>query len=92
MARAAAVTCVSGNISAIDCITGAAPSSENHTPEKNIMGQLNKLSKPPAVSSLVIRAAIINPKLIILNAPRAKTKNKFKCEPFITKSTKKCVP
>ena len=77
--RAAAVICVSGNISAKFCISGFAPSRENHTPDKNIMGQVIRFNNPPAVSSLVVRADTIKLRLIRLIAPSANTNNRLRC-------------
>ena len=61
--RAAAVIWVSGSISAKFCISGFAPSRENHTPDKNIIGQVIRFNKPPAVSSLGGRADTIKLKI-----------------------------
>jgi len=44
--RAACVMCVRGKISVNFCTQGCRPSSENHTPDKNIMGQESIFSIP----------------------------------------------
>ncbi len=73
---AASVTCVNGNINANFCIHGCAPSNENQTPERNIIGQLIKLSIPFATSSFEILAAISRAQQMRQMQPSVNTTNK----------------
>jgi hypothetical protein len=51
----ASIKCVTGkNLDAV-CIIFGVPSRENHIPDKNIMGQITILMRPPANSSLFMR-------------------------------------
>ncbi len=61
-ARAAAMIWLSGSQAANCCSQAGAPSSENQTPERNIIGMLMTLSSPLASSSFWMRAATSRPR------------------------------
>ncbi len=73
MDRNALTTCVSGKRAAAFCRRGFVPSSENQTPEKNIMGHESRLSRPPANSSLLSRDASMNPREMRHRHPKVRT-------------------
>ena len=72
---------VSGKILAALFTHCGAPSRENHTSDKNIMGQEIKFSIPVVNSSLVPREAKINPSAVRLRLPKRKTINRSTYEP-----------
>ena len=73
MRRAATRRWVRGKIRAPLRIHSGAPSNENQTSERNIIGQEIKFKTPVVNSSLVPRDARINPRAVRLRLPRKKT-------------------
>ena len=89
---AAVSRCVSGNIFENLRIHSGAPSRENHTSDKNIMGHEIKLSMPVVNSSLVPLEARINPKEERLRLPIKKIKNKSRYDPSTSKEKSRSHP
>ena len=52
---------INGKIVATWCTQASASSSENQTPDRSIIGHVNRFNKPPASSSLVTLAATRSP-------------------------------